>query len=175
MTPCVESQACQKQKAVSVASLIHSIQYLRRNRCTNTMMATGQKISPTWQRNVPMISLIQPSGLPHGVSDHGMKFQSGPVSSTITIINARPLDTLPASEAETLSSPSRFESYQIFSTDTRWVNVLNGEKIMRARKAGNCTPDKVRKRRADVSTGFQSTTNHPSRFNRSANVASSAQ
>src|SRR5258708_5265041 len=117
--------------------------------------------------------------LAKGVSDLGIKYQIGPVSSTSVINNTMPLDTRTPSESGMVSSPSRFESYQIFSTAARRVIILKGEKTMRATNTGNCSTDIlrkiVRKRRPEVRTGFQSTTNRPRRFNAKANAPSSAQ
>src|SRR6266404_4849283 len=145
MTPCVESQACHEQKAVSAASLIHSIHCLRRNRCTKTMRASGQKISPAWQRIIPATNLNLPSGVPQGVSDRGMKYHTGPVSRTIRVNKMMALDTMVAGKLGIDLPSSRLESYQIFSTADRCVNVFQGEKIARAMKAGNCNPDGVRR------------------------------
>src|SRR6266540_3042728 len=144
MTPCVEPQACHKQKAKSAANLIRSIHCFCRNRCQKRTIANGQKTNPTWQRNVPVTNLILPSGLANGVSDLGIKYQIGPVSSTIVINNTMPLDTRTPSESAMDSSPSRFESYQIFSTDARRVIILKGEKTMRPTKTANCSADIVR-------------------------------
>src|SRR5207245_8217173 len=91
-----------------------------------------QRITPITNRNLP-------NGLAKGVSDLGIKYQIGPVSSTIVINNTMPLDTRTPSESGMVSSPSRFESYQIFSTDARRVIILKGEKTMRATKTGNCS------------------------------------
>src|SRR5207244_9236861 len=120
---------------------------------------------------------ILPSGLAKGVIDLGIKYQIGPVSSTIKINNAIALETFTPSVLGILSSRSRFESYQIFSTDERWVKVLNGERTARAQKASICNPDPdmVRNRRPEVSTRSHSTTKRPSRFNAKANAPSSAQ
>src|SRR6266404_4372151 len=114
MTPCVASEACHKQTMVSAANLIHSIQCLCRNRSTKRTRANGQKINPAWQRKVPITNRNLPSGLAKGVSDLGIKYQIGPVSNTRVINNTRPLDTRTPSESGMVSSPSRFESYQIF-------------------------------------------------------------
>src|SRR5580658_5912929 len=103
MTPCVESQACHKQKTMSTANLIHTVHRFCRNmllikkcrsRLQNSKAAHGQKISPTRERNDPMTNLILPSGVPHGVSDTGIKFHAGPVTSTIKINNKIALEAL---------------------------------------------------------------------------------
>src|ERR1017187_3155089 len=112
-----------------------------------------------------MTNLIQPSGVPHGVNDHGMKYQTGPVTSTMTIKNTMPLEILAANESGILSSLARLESYQTFSTEARCVNILIGENTMRTSKASTCNPVMVRKRRPDVRTGCHKTANRPSRFN----------
>jgi len=80
-----------------------------------------------------------------------------------------------ASEPAAFSFPSRFESYQIFSTDSRRVNILKGDDTMRAKMPSAFGPDSVRKRRGDVSTLSHNTTNRPSRFSLNANEPSSAQ
>src|SRR5438046_567623 len=112
-----------------------------------------------------MTNLIWPSGPATGLSDGGIKRKSGAVTSTIRINNAMALETRVASELGILSSSSRFESYQIFSTDERRVIILKGERAARAQKASNVSPDMVRRRRPEVSTHSHSTTNRPSRFN----------
>src|SRR6185295_14889800 len=109
MTPCVDSQACHKQIAKSAASFIHSVHCFRRNRLQKSTTANGQKTNPAWQRNVPITNLNLPSGLARGVSDLGIKYQIGPVSSTIRMTRAMVLETLTASVLGILSSPSRFE------------------------------------------------------------------
>ena len=103
-----------------------------------------------------MTNLILPGMVAMGMSEAGIKFQTGPVTSTIVISNAMPLEILAPRVLGILSSFSRFESYQIFSTDERWVNVLKGEKTARATKIGTSIPDKVRKRRPEVITRSQS-------------------
>src|SRR6266404_6225122 len=104
-----------------------------------------------------------------------MKYHIGPVSRTTRINKMMALDTMVAGKLGIDLPSSRLESYQIFSTADRCVNVFQGEKIARAMKAGNCNPDSVRRRRAEVRTGFQTTINRPCRFSARANAPSSAQ
>src|SRR5271156_3897076 len=112
-----------------------------------------------------MTNLILPSELSQGVSEKGRTSQSGPVSSTSSINNAMPLDALTPSVLGILSSFSRFESYQIFSTDERRVNIVKGERAIQTPLDSICSPDITRKRRPDVRTRSQITINRPSRFN----------
>src|SRR4051812_8686206 len=122
-----------------------------------------------------MPSLSLPSGLENGVSELGIKFQSGPES--ITRMNNKPiaLEIRVRTELGILSSSARLESYQTFATSERCVNILIGEKIIRTPPAKIWRPDVLRKRRPEVRTGCQSTANRPSRFSLRANEPSSPQ
>src|SRR5688572_1408695 len=107
-----------------------------------------------------MTNLNFPCGLVSGVTDQGMKVQSGSVITTNNRTMTKPF-AIRSSQLGGLPSSSRFESYHIFSTDSRRVNIVNGEDIRRANMPSAFSPDNVRKRRAEVSTRSHSTTNRP--------------
>jgi len=120
-----------------------------------------------------MTNLILPGVPLNGVSGQGINHHIGAVTSTVRTNKAMPLESLKASVSGILPSFSRFESYQIFSTDERRVKVLTGERTARAKKGANFS--KELKRRPEVRTGFQRTTTRPCRCKARAKKVSSAQ
>src|SRR5579883_1633844 len=91
----------------------------------------SQPSVPRWQRKMPVKYRYLPGRVSKGVSVQGMKSQTGPVTITIIITRAMPLEIRKAMELGILSSLARFELYQTFSTDQRWVKNFTGDNIMR--------------------------------------------
>src|SRR5262245_5867542 len=132
-----------------------------RNRFTKRTPAIAQKNKPAWYRNIPTTNRALPNALVSGVSVQGVRPQTGAVSATAITTRVIPLESRTDNESGIVSSSERLESYHIFSTDARWVNILTGEKTRRIPPAKNCNPDILRKRRPEVSTRSHNPTNRP--------------